>query len=262
MILIRTAGCCAKGTKGSLAGLEVSLEPFSKSVLSRNFGHSLFAVSLTSPSHTSFKVSPATPWSAGWDGGALAVKCQGPCVGSRLLRLLAAARVNCSGAFAPDLPTRGCGQEAAPVARRGPSCATWAKEDRLISASPPPQERERHLEFPEALRICRYQLWLHCPFVFLNKPGFFFCYVYLRGTGGDTQHRVWSEDNMRESGFSFHHTGPGNRTQVSKLGCKHLYLMSNLDDSLVLFSDSDGMVLLCSPRWTLTRDSASTSRDS
>lgn len=73
----KDAGCCgpAKRTKGSLAGLEVSLEPFSKPALSRNSGHSLFAVSLTSPSHTSFKVSPATPQSAGWDGGALAVKC-------------------------------------------------------------------------------------------------------------------------------------------------------------------------------------------
>lgn len=62
-------------TKGSLAGLEVSLEPFSKPVLSRNFGHSLFAVSLTSPPYSSFKVSPAIPRSAVWDGGALAVKC-------------------------------------------------------------------------------------------------------------------------------------------------------------------------------------------
>lgn len=62
-------------TKGSLAGLEVSLEPFSKPVLSRNFGHSLFAVSLASPPYSSFKVSPTIPRNAVWDGGALAVKC-------------------------------------------------------------------------------------------------------------------------------------------------------------------------------------------
>lgn len=97
---------------------------------------------------------------------------------------------------------------------------------------------------------------------FLMNQGFFSYYVYLRGAGGDKKHRVWSEDNLRESGFSFHHTGPGDRTQVSKLGCKRLYLMSHLDDSLALFSDSNGRVLLCSPRWPLTRDSVSTSRDS
>lgn len=93
------------------------------------------------------------------------------------------------------------------MARREPSCASWAEEDRLISATL--KERERHLEFSEALRICRYQLWLRCPFVFLNEPGFFFYFVYLREVGGDKQHRVWSEDNLRESGFFFHHTGPG-----------------------------------------------------
>ncbi|KAL1786428.1 hypothetical protein HispidOSU_019354 [Sigmodon hispidus] len=53
--------------------------------------------------------------------------------GRGILRPLAAALVNCSGAFEPDLPARGCGQETAPV-QWEPSYASWADADRLVSA--------------------------------------------------------------------------------------------------------------------------------
>lgn len=97
---------------------------------------------------------------------------------------------------------------------------------------------------------------------FLMNQVFFFLLRLFVGSWGRQETLCVVRGQFAGIGFSFHHTGPGDRTQVSKLGCKRLYLMSHLDDSLALFSDSNGRVLLCSPRWPLTRDSVSTSRDS
>jgi hypothetical protein len=45
------------------------------------------------------------------------------------------------------------------------------------------KEREPHLELPEDLHICRYQLWMSCSFVFLHEPESFLEHVF-RGGGG------------------------------------------------------------------------------
>lgn len=37
-----------------------------------------------------------------------------------------------------------------------------------------------------------------------------------------------SKDNVWEKALSFHHMGPGNQTQIARIGGKALYLMSHL----------------------------------
>lgn len=43
------------------------------------------------------------------------------------------------------------------------------------------KEREPHLELPEALHICRYQLRMSCSFVFLHEPESFLVHVFRGG---------------------------------------------------------------------------------
>lgn len=75
---------------------------------------------------------------------------------------------------------------------------------------------------------------------------FFYCIcIYFVGVHGPTAH-VWrsddnicgsawtnymhvrSDDNIQESVLSFHHVCPGNQTQMSRRGSKHLYPLGHL----------------------------------
>lgn len=53
----------------------------------------------------------------------------------------------------------------------------------------------------------------------------------------DTRFHPWrSENNLRESLFSFHHVRSGDQTQVIRSGCKHPYPLIHLTGPGILFS--------------------------
>lgn len=59
------------------------------------------------------------------------------------------------------------------------------------------------------------------------------CMSMRTGTCGEEQ--VWmSKNNLQEKVLSFHRAGPGDGTQVSRCGTRHLYLLSHLPDPKVL----------------------------